>query len=140
MAELCVPTLGLDGFIDNTQIKIRKLWQYFLTSEFSQSNVFHTQIKSFKYIMATKKVGSDIEQAMEAALKDLYGSYFNSVNVDVSCVLDSNTNTHYLKIALVINHNNKNYQLANEIEYVKGQIKDYESKLDELYEYYTGQK
>lgn len=135
-----VPTLGLDGFINNPQIVMRKLWQYFLTCDYSQSNIFHGDIKSFKYIMATARVGDDIEQVMEASLRSLYGNYFRNVSVDVECRLDPNTQTHYLKIALVVNDDGKNYQLANEIEYVKGNIKDFENKLDEFYDYYIGQK
>lgn len=135
-----IPTLGLDGFINNPQIVMRKLWLYFLTSEYSQSSIFYGDIKSFKYIMATAKVGTDIEEVMENSLRNLYNKYFNNVSVDVECKLDPNTQTHYLKIALVVNDNGKNYQLANEIEYVKGNIKDFENKLDELYDFYIGQK
>lgn len=135
-----LPTLTIDGYVTNKNIMMRKLWGYFLTSEYSQSNTFYSRICSFKWLLATKDVETDLAKAIEDNLNYLYGKYFDSVVTQVTILDISNTGMCKLKIQLKATDDGKQYDLSQELEYSNtGNIANYEQMLDQLYESYADQ-
>lgn len=129
----CVPALTIDGFITNKRLMLSKIWEYFLCAEYSQSNIFHGKITSFKYIMATAKPLDDVRTQLEAGLEELCKRYFSSA----SCTVDLEempNSTHRVNISLVVSDDEKQYHLYNEVLYTNGKIETFEQKLNELYE------
>lgn len=135
----CLPTLTLDGFVTNKQIMFYKIWEYFLTSEHSQSNTFN--VASYKYIMATAFENSDtqsIARSMEGALESLYKKYYDNVKVDCETVDDTETNTLKVRISITVSDNGgSTYRLARELENTNGELKNYDELLNELYTHYA---
>lgn len=136
-----VPSLTIDGFITNKRSQMSKIWEYFLASEFSQSNIFHGGISSFKYIMATNKPSNELITDLEQKIKSLFQRYYDTAIVDVDMKLDDKTNTHYVTIAVACKDDDgKTYHLAKEIAYTNGKIENFEREVDRLYEHYIGIK
>lgn len=137
----CLPTLTLDGFVKNKQMIFYKLWEYFLTSENSQSNTFQGSIASYKHIMATGFSSGDldsIKRNVESVLNKLYKKYFDTVVVDCEVGEDLETNTYIVRISITASDtDDKTYRLAKEIENSNGEIKNYDKLLNELYEHYA---
>lgn len=135
----CLPTLTLDGFVTNKQIMFYKIWEYFLTSENSQSNTFY--VSSYKYIMATAFETGDqsaIGRSMEGALTNLYKKYYDNVQVDCEVVNDLSTNTLKVRISLTVSDSGgTTYRLAKELENTNGELKNYDKLLNELYTHYA---
>ena len=135
----CIPALTIDGFITNKRLMITKIWEYFLASEYSQSNIFHGDITSFKYIMATSTPGRDLINTLESELTKLFNRYYDVVHVDVLINEDIDTGTQRVSMAVTIKEDGKTYHLSNEIAYTNGKIENFENKIDELYDMYLGQ-
>lgn len=137
----CLPTLTLDGFVKNKQMIFYKLWEYFLTSESSQSNTYMGLIASYKHIMATGLSLNDVESIrrnVESALDNLYKKYFDNVSISCEIGEDLETNTNIVRISITVSDSDgKTYRLAREIENSNGEIKNYNKLLNELYEHYA---
>jgi len=115
-----VPTLSLDGFVTNKEIMMIKLYEYFLCSDYSQSNTFYGTVVSLKYILSEAKDGVELKGMVDEALSLMYESYFRAVTVDsvvsetdnkikldvnIRC-LDDNDITHNLSKSLDVVDNN----------------------------------
>lgn len=133
--QSCVPSLTQDGFLTNKRTQMYKIWEYFLTSDYSQSTTFRGNVKSFRYLLATY-TPDELKEKLESNIKDLFDAYFDSTQVIVNVLTDSNTNTQYCKIGVVCTDEKKKYQLYTEIKSTAGEIDNYETMLDELYEQY----
>jgi hypothetical protein len=137
--DSCLPTLTLDGFVTNKQIMFYKIWEYFLTSEYSQSNTF--SIYSYKYIMATAFETNNIQSIgrnMESSLENLYKKYYDNAKVDCETIDDLETNTLKVRISITVSDNGgSTYSLAKELENTNGELKNYNELLNELYNHYA---
>ena len=133
--ESTLPTLSLDGYLTNKHLLISKLWIYYLASNKSQSNTF--SIHSFKYDLSTSTVDRSLASTIENSLSSLFGAYFDKVAADVDVKTDSGTNTQYCKIALTLTDDDKKYYLYKELESKNGEITNYFTQLDDLYEEYN---
>lgn len=129
-----IPTLTVDGFVTNKYIQMYKLFEYFLASDFSQSNLYHGEISSLKYILAVFPT-ERLQQEIENSLQKLYGSYFDKVTVQTWVDEQGAKMNIYVDIHAV--DNNKNYVLAKEVKATKGNIENYEKLLDALWEEYN---
>jgi len=83
-----LPTLSPEGFTTNKAIIMLKLYEYFLTSEYSQSNTFFTNIASLKYILNEAKDVNELQAMCVAALDSMYVRYYQSVTIDVTVADD----------------------------------------------------
>lgn len=139
--DSCLPTLTLDGFVTNKRMMFYKLWEYFLTSEYSQSNTFYGMICSYKHVLATAISSGNLVEAarsIEGSLTSMYKRYYDNVAVDCQIGEDIETNTQVVKIAVSCSDDSgKTYRLYKEIENKDSKIKNYESLLSELYEHYA---
>lgn len=128
-----IPTLTIDGFVDNPKLKMSKIFEYFLLADYSQSSIFQGDVSSFKYIMATNSLDLEIVDAMESTLTRLFERYYDSASVDVRVETNPDTNTQYLKINVVVTNNGEKYYLYREIQYTNGRIDKMSDRVDELW-------
>ena len=131
-----IPSLTLDGWIDNKHLQMRKLWEYFMASEYSQSNTFFGNIASLKYILATELPSNSLASKIEEVLSILYNRYFDSSSVSVY-IDDKELNKYKFTIAITCTDENNEYYLNRELVYSNGKIETYESLLDDLYDQYV---
>lgn len=133
-----IPTLGLDGFLNNKEMMMGKLFTYFMASEYSQSNTFHGKIASMKYALAVGKDKNDVARIMQTMLNNMYGKYFKNVdvNVNVQEVINSDKTEFYIEIKCT--DDDKSYTLSRTLKYGGYEIEDYNKELDNFYKYYGG--
>ena len=79
-----LPTLTVNGFTTNKAIIMLKLYEYFLSSDYSQSNIFQGKIASLKYILSEAKNTNTLVTMATNALNDMYSCYFKTVQVDIN--------------------------------------------------------
>ena len=130
-----IPSLTLNGWIKDEYGILIKLFEYYVTSNKSQSVFHYDEIYSIKYSLAygfdTEKVISEIK----SDLTKLYLTYFDRVNVYVN-VLNSNPNDTfiYLNIDIVAyNAENKSFRLTKKIKTSNGDTRIFNEKLETLY-------
>ena len=134
-----IPSLTLDGFINNKKIQMSKLFEYFLASDYSQSNTFYTQIKSLKYILAKSANPEEARVSIARALEGLYSSYFTTASADVILVEKEGTSQVSIHIEVKATYENETYSLIRELQYTNGDIETFNSLLDQYYEMYSGE-
>lgn len=132
-----IPSLTLDGWIENKHMQMAKLWEYFMASEYSQSNTFLGDISSLKYILASTDPKRGLVNKLESTLGKLYGRYFDQASVSVNMEAKSDDAVYKFYIVVNCRDDEKEYSLQREIAYSKGKIENYEQSLDELYEQYA---
>lgn len=132
-----IPSLTLDGWIENKNLQMTKLWEYFLASEYSQSNIFFGDISSLKYILATSDPKYNLITNLESTLTKLYQRYFDKAIADVGIDANSELNKYKVYITVTCNDSGKDYRLAKELTYSNGKIEKFEELLDNLYSQYS---
>lgn len=132
-----IPSLTLDGWIENKTLQMTKLWEYFLASEYSQSNIFFGDISSLKYILATSDPKYNLITNLESTLSKLYQRYFDKAIVDVGIDANTELNKYKVYITVTCNDGGKDYKLARELVYSNGKIEKFEELLDNLYSQYS---
>jgi len=80
-----VPTLSTENWITDPNKLLQKIFYYYVTSMYSQSNL-HT-IKSLQYTLATNKNTYDALVVIEQDLVYLYSKYFTNVSVVINNTL-----------------------------------------------------
>ena len=87
MSEIVLPTLSSTAsWVINKYEIVNKVFNYFLISEKSQSNLFKKDIASLKYLIAMSKDEISLSTAIKNTLTDLYQDYFDKVGIDVNTV------------------------------------------------------
>lgn len=132
--ESCLPTLSIDGFVTNHELMMSKIFEYFLIADYSQSLIFQGDITSFRYLMATGNVVTDLSSTMIDALTKLYERYFDNASVEVKITEDEDTNTQYLRIGVVTENDGKKYYLYRSVQYTNGRIEKMSDSVDKLWE------
>lgn len=132
-----IPTLTLDGFVNNKNAQMGKLFEYFLASDYSQSNVFYRDISSLKYLVTEYKDSQELKREIENTLSKLYKRHFDNVSVLVEVKESELSSTTELLINITADNDGKQYYLAKDIKQSNGEIDNYESMLDELHEEYN---
>ena len=127
MADV-IPTLTLDGFVSNKKAQMVKLFEYFLASDKSQSNVFNN-VQSLKYILTKHKNNGDIKLELDKALQELYGTHFTSVTPDVRIIDVPNTSTINIYINVKCTYEDKTYELVREVSSTNGDYSIYDKSL-----------
>jgi len=131
MSKKIVPTLSLDGYVQDENVMMSKIYEYFLLTQYSQSYLYGGYIESYdKSIKATTALGSEVEAALENSLYRLYDKYFTDVEptvklededglykltIDVSCV-GANGDKLYLSKAMTITDGKIN-EIAGILDY-----------------------
>lgn len=134
-----VPSLSLDGFINNKSTQVGKLFLYFLSSKYSQSSLFYKQIASLDYILATNTNATNIKSAVQSSLEMLYNNYFDKSEFNIDVETPQGTGDINIYITGNITDENKTYTLYKEIKVVNGDIESYNNMLDQFYAEYMGE-
>ena len=134
MANKAVPSLSTVGWTKNYNEIISKLYIYFIISEYSQSNSFYGKIASLKYILQSHSDVEEIKLAIQRTLIDMYGRYFDSVDVIVEVMETGNATIYTLNI-ITIADNGITYKLNKIIETdSKNTIINLDTNIADLYE------
>ena len=128
-----IPTLTLDGFITNKKAQMVKLFEYFLASDKSQSNVFN-DIQSLKYILTQNKNMSDLKTALDRAIMDLYKPFFTNVTPDVIIKESDTSNVINIYINIKTTHEGKMYELTREVVSTNGDYNVFDKSLASILE------
>lgn len=141
MATNAIPSLTEAGFITNKNVQMGKLFGYFMAADYSQSTIFKDRVTSLKYILAQYTSPNGCAEAIKSELATLYGRYFDSVTVYVEQE-DKGKGIVNLNIEIVCKDSEpyKEYRLSREIQTKEGNMVEFESGLDQLYNYYKGQE
>jgi hypothetical protein len=79
-----LPTLTTHGFITDETLLMSKLYEYFLTTQYSQSVFYKDYINSYdKIIKNSPTVSNKLEYELSDALYKLYNRYFDDVTPTV---------------------------------------------------------
>lgn len=134
-----VPSLSIDGFINNKYAQVSKLFLYFMSSKYSQSNAYYRDITSLDYILANYKKANELKYQIEQALMKLYGRYFDKAEILVN--VDEPIDTGYLNLYITgkLTDNGETYSLTKEVNLVKGDVTSYNNMLDKYYSEYVGE-
>lgn len=128
-----IPTLTLDGFVSNKKAQMVKLFEYFLASNKSQSNVFNN-IQSLKYILTQNKNMSDLKTALDRAIMDLYKPFFTNVTPDVIIKESDTSSVINIYINIKTTHEGKMYELTREVTSTNGDYNVFDKSLASILE------
>lgn len=137
MATVVIPSLTVDGNITNKDLQMKKLFQYFLASDYSQSNQFYGKIASLKYILATYTDSTDISLEIKRVLNSLYADFFDSVSVTVSIQNTTTTGITVYNINISCIYDSTTYELAQSIDSSLAKIENYDAAVAALFENYN---
>lgn len=131
-----IPSLQVDGFVVNKNAILVKLFEYFLTSDYSQSTTFRGDIASLKYLIATYESTFELKNDIISTLTRLYGAYFKTPLINVE-ILEAD-DTSVIKYVIDIKcwgDDEVLYSLSKEISEYAKQILNYETLIDDLNNY-----
>lgn len=80
-----IPTLSTENWITDPNKMMQKIFYYYVTSMYSQSNLY--TIKSLQYTLATNKNTEEALVVIEQDLQYLYSKYFTNVTVIINTTL-----------------------------------------------------
>lgn len=79
-----IPVLSVTGWETNKKAIMIKLFEYFVTSDYGQSNTFKGDVQSLKYLVAAYTAKADLRTAIIDSLTKMYKNYFKSATVSVT--------------------------------------------------------
>lgn len=124
MSVKVLPTLTYNGFIDDVDEMLNRIYFYYVTSDYTQSITFFGEIKSLQY--ALKRADYKPDRSTEEVKQDLITilhRYFTNLDAD-SIIVDYKEKTtgtdkviYVIGIDLeVVDNNGKKHQLSKSIE------------------------
>ena len=129
-----LPTLTEDGFLDNPQLMLTKLYEYFLSSDYSQSVSFFGNISSLRYIV--RKYNEDIDilkMEISDALNVMIGRYWSDYEVTVNIVnYNPDRLSFVIKTEIVVTVNGVRYSLTEDTSVEKSTLVKIESYMNYL--------
>ena len=127
-----VPTLTLDGLVSDENLKLVKIYTYFLTTLKSQSLLYEGYIVSYDATIKGKITdSSEVSDAITGSLYKLYGMYYNELEVDVD-MSDDDKGKFAANIRVKVTVDGVNYYLQKALMVTGGSIKE----LDDLIDYF----
>lgn len=129
-----LPTLSTKGFISDENIIMSKLYEYFLTTQNSQSLLYGDDIESYdKIIKNNIVVHKELENDLNNSIYNLYSKYFTDVEPDVKLKEhDINGNSVY-KVKIEVSckgKNNTTLTLSKSLTIDNGKISEIAEVLD----------
>lgn len=127
-----LPTLAVDGFTTDKAVIVTKLYEYFLASDYSQTNTFFNGVASLKYILGEAKGMTELDTMIKDALTNMYSKYFPVVVVDT--IPDETDSKVGLSVnVLVTDDAGNNYRLNELIDITDNNIINYDKKQEALH-------
>ena len=127
-----IPSLSVNGFTTDSDSIMVKLYEYFLTSEYSQSNTFYGEIASLKYILQSNTGLEDVKVAIKQTLTKMYSRYFKTVNVIVN-INESVNSTVYIVNITTVDQDGITSVLDNSVRSVGDKLLNIDQTLTELH-------
>lgn len=133
-----LPTLTIDGFVENRALLMTKLMEYFLATDGNQSDVFRHKLASLKYILQQHKSPSSVEAAIKEALENLYKKFFNSVTVitlreDVEDPNKKHKGFITIKVDITAGYQGEFHTLSRLLQYSVADAHKFDERLETLY-------
>jgi len=102
-----LPTLTEDRILSNDVLKINKLYEYFLASEYSQTFFYKEHVASLKYLLGTYSIEEDdLKMAIIETLEKMYSRYFDEVSVFCELVPEEiDSNAYLLNLNIEVTNN-----------------------------------
>jgi hypothetical protein len=132
---VALPTLTMSSWLDNRNTIMTKLFEYFLASDYSQSNTFAGTIKSLKYIIHNYTTASNIRNELIQALSELYQPYYDNVLVDIEIDESTDSSTISITIRIACTYMGVDYNLARNIVETNGHIANFDDALDQIHSF-----
>lgn len=114
-----VPTLSTAGFVSDVPSMIDRMLAYYLTSDFSQSNVFFGQVVSLqKQMQQYQHDPLTLQTRIREELTGYFGGAFDSVTVNVSTEIPNPDDPNRINVTVeaVIVKDGKSYSVGKLIE------------------------
>ena len=134
MSMSAIPHLSRDGWLKDPASMVNKLFEYFLVSEYSQSNTFRGHIASLKYILEQNNTGADIKSEVIRALVTMYSKYFKDVLINVDVIGDDSSMLS-LTIAVDVTLDGARYALDKNLGLSGGTVANMNALVADLYNY-----
>lgn len=104
-----LPSLSKDGWTDNRDTILEKLYLYWLAADIQDSNLFSSNISSLKYVLSkTDNIDSSISYIKDS-LSTLYDKFFDTLTIDV--FKNEEGGLVYLGINIIGYYKDKKYTL-----------------------------
>jgi hypothetical protein len=119
MTTVVVPTLTPSGFVSDIPTMIDRMMAYYLTSDYSQSNIFQGKIVSLqKQMQAYQHDTTLLTNNMREELEGYFGSIADSVTVDVSTDVPNpdDPNRINVRVSIDVVKNGKQYSVGRLIQ------------------------
>ncbi len=130
-----LPHLSVEGFITNKNILMVKLFEHFIASEYSQSNIYIHKVASLKYLLYHYKETDELYRELTNTLTVMYKCYFETAEVHVDITDDPESSVNEITIDITTTDTNeKIYQLSKSIQEVDGKINNFDELTEEMYE------
>lgn len=98
-----IPSLSDDGNIESTAIAIKKLYDYFLVADYSQTFFYTKHIASLKYLMNQYKTTDAVfKEKVTSTLENMYNRYFEFVEVLVRLETSGSVITMYIDVEVTV--------------------------------------
>lgn len=127
-----IPSLSVDGYLTNKHTMMMKLFEYFLSTDYSQSNTFMFKIASFKYIINIHKDPTDVKRLIISTLSDMYLRYYQQVTVNVTIATDTSSVRYHIDITAT--EGDDVYDLSYSIVNKNGILRSYDENQELLYD------
>jgi len=126
-----IPTLSTENWITDPNKMMQKIFYYYVTSMYSQSNL-HT-IKSLQYTLATNKNTEEALVVIEQDLLYLYSKYFTNVTAVINTTLSFTDGV----AAFIVNiegvfKDNKTYNLSTSLLADDSGVLNFQYNIDNL--------
>lgn len=132
---IALPTLTMSSWVNNRNTLMTKLFEYFLASDYSQSNTFAGTIKSLKYIIHNFTTSENIRNELTQALSELYQPYYDNVLVDITIDEPTDSSTISITIRITCTYMGVDYTLARNIVETNGHIANFDDALDTIHSF-----
>lgn len=84
MTTQVIPTLSMAGFVSDVPTMIDRMLAYYLTSDYSQSNVFHGQVLSLqKHVQAYQHDTITLQTKVREDLEGYFAPNVDSMTIEV---------------------------------------------------------
>ena len=126
-----VPTLTLGGFVHNDDLKIVKLFEYFLAGEKSQSTIFKDSCASLKYILDHNNTETTIEDGITDELRLIYNNYYDDIDIEVDVSENIDKDTWDIDIDITVTDDNGyEHTLKKQILNVSNNVPTYNTEIN----------
>lgn len=121
-----IPTLSSLGWVDTIEEKGDAALSYFITSEYSQSVLYHGRISSLQYLV--KEYGNDpvtLQSQVSDVLQGLMRRYFGDAADTQVTVLEADPNKPgqlTIRFRCMIREDGREHSLGRRVEFLDGRL------------------